>query len=162
MSKMTTAGVVAAFVLSVSVLMAQGTYPAPARGAAAPPADPTPMMVLLGSQGSVPITQRLPATTLHGTIIEISCFRTMGAGTVAAPEQVACAKAALAKANGVAGILTDGIGTFQLAGALTANNYAKLAPYLGKEVDLAGSEVYVSNNFSYHVFEATRMTPAKK
>jgi hypothetical protein len=120
------------------------------------------MMVLLGAQGLVPITQRLPATTLHGTIIEISCFRSMGAATVAAAEQVACAKAAIAKGTGVAGILTDGVGTFQLAGNLTATKFAKLVPYLGKEVDLTGSEVYVSNNFSYHVFEALKITPAKK
>jgi hypothetical protein len=120
------------------------------------------MTVLMGTRGIVPITQRLPPTTLHGTIIEISCFRTMGAATIAGAEQVACAKAALAKGSGVAGILTDGVGTFQLAGSLTANNYAKLAQYLGKDVDMTGSEVYVSNNFSYHVFEPTRMTPAKK
>jgi len=120
------------------------------------------MMVLMGPRGSVPITQRLPATTLHGTIIEISCFRTMGAATVAGADQIACAKAALAKGTGFAGILTDGVGTFQLAGSFTADNYAKLVPYLGKEIDMTGSEVYVSNNFSYHVFEATKVTPAKK
>jgi hypothetical protein len=158
MSKMTPAAAVAAGVLFATVLGAQGT--APARGAA--PASDVPMMVLLGAQGLVPITQRLPATTLHGTIIEISCFRSMGAATVAAAEQVACAKAAIAKGTGVAGILTDGIGTFQLAGNLTATKFAKLVPYLGKEVDLTGSEVYVSNNFSYHVFEALKITPAKK
>jgi hypothetical protein len=120
------------------------------------------MTVLMGPQGPVPITQRLPSTTLHGTIIEISCFRTMGAATVAGAEQIACAKAALAKGTGVAGILTDGIGTFQLAGNLTGSNFAKLVPYLGREVDMTGSEVYVSNNFSYHVFEALRIAPAKK
>jgi hypothetical protein len=119
-----------------------------------------PMTVLMGAQGSIPITQRLPVTTLHGSIIEISCFRTMGAATVAGAAQVACAKAALAKGTGVLGILTDGVGTFQLAGPFTASNYAKLAPLLGKDVALTGAEVYVSNNFSYHVFEATKLTPA--
>jgi hypothetical protein len=159
MSKMTTAGVAAGFVLSVSALTAQGTPPA--RGAS-PAQEAPPMMVLMGPRGPVPVTQRLPAMTLHGTIIEISCFRTMGAGTVASPEQVACAKAAITKGNGLVGILTDGIGTFQLGGSLTANNFAKLLPYLGKDVDMSGSEVYISNNFSYHVFEARTMTPAKK
>ena len=120
------------------------------------------MMVLMGPQGSVPITQRLPQTTLHGTIMEISCFRTMGAATVATAEHVTCAKAAIATGGGVLGILTDGVGTFQLAGNLTGSNFAKLVPYLSKEVDLTGSEVYVSNNFSYHVFEALKITPAKK
>jgi hypothetical protein len=147
------------FVLSMSVLIAQG--PPPSRGAAASQ-EAAPMSVLMGPRGPVPVTKRLEPTTLHGTIIEVSCFRTMGAATVASPEQIACAKAAIAKGNAMAGILTDGVGTFQLAGSLTANNYAKLVPYLGKDVDMSGAEVYISNNFSYHVFEATRMTPAKK
>jgi hypothetical protein len=145
----------------MSVLIAQGTPPS--RGAAsAPSQEAAPMMVLMGPRGPVPVTKRLEATTLHGTIIEVSCFRTMGAATVASAEQIACAKAAIAKGNAMAGILTDGVGTFQLGGSLTANNYAKLVPFLGKEVDMSGAEVYISNNFSYHVFEATRMTPAKK
>jgi hypothetical protein len=159
MSKMTAAGVVAGFVLSIPALVAQTGQPA--RDASAPQ-ESAPMMVLMGPRGPVPITQRLPPTTLHGTIIEISCFRTMGAASVASPEQITCAKAALAKGTGLAGILTDGIGTFQLAGTLTGSNFAKLVPYLGKDVDMSGSEVYVSNNFSYHVFEATKITPAKK
>ena len=74
---------------------------------------------------------------------------------------IACAKAAIAANSGIVGILTDGVGTFQLGGTLTANNYAKLVPSLGKEVDMSGAEVYISNNFSYHVFEATKITPAK-
>lgn len=164
MSKMTTAGVVAGVMLSVMVLMAQSIQPA--RGTS-PPQETAraqaalPMTVLMGPRGPVPVTKRLDPTTLHGTIIEISCFRTMGAATVANADQIACAKAALAKNTGVLGILTDGIGTFQLAGSLTANNFAKLVPYLGKEVDMTGSEVYISNNFSYHVFEPVKMTPAK-
>jgi hypothetical protein len=158
MSKMTTAAVMAASMLWATTLMAQGA--APARGVS--PTPETPMMVLMGPRGSIPITQRLPPTTLHGTVIEISCFRTMGAATVGAADQIACAKAAFAKATGVAGILTDGVGTFQLAGNLTASNFGKLIPYLGKEVDMTGSEVYVSNNFSYHVFEATKISAGKK
>ena len=158
MSKITAAAVFAGIVLSVTVLMAQYT-PQPARGASPPP-EAAPAMVLMGPRGLVPVTKRLETVTLHGTIIEVSCFRKMGAATVASPEQIACAKAAL-KGDGVAGILTDGVGTFQLGGSLTADNFAKLVPYLGKDVDMTGAEVYISNNFSYHVFEAMKMTPAK-
>jgi hypothetical protein len=148
-----------------TVLMAQ-SYP-PARSTSPPQEssraqEAAPMTVLMGPRGPVPVTKRLETTTLHGTIIEVSCFRTMGAATVASAEQVACAKAAIAKTTGIVGILTDGVGTFQLAGSFTANNFAKLVPYLGKDVDLSGAEVYISNNFSYHVFDAVRMTPAKK
>ena len=135
------------FTLFTAALMAQGTA--------------APMAVLFGPQGTVPITQRLASRTLSGTIVEVSCFRSMGAATAASPDQVACAKAALAK-GGMLGILTDGEGMYQLAGSLTASNFAKLAPYLGKQVDAAGSEVYVSNNFSYRVFETLKITPTKK
>jgi hypothetical protein len=169
MSKVTAAGVVASVMLlmtipimtipTMTVVMAQYA-PQPARGAS-PPQETAPAMVLMGPRGLVPVTKRLETTTLHGTIIDVSCFRKMGAATVASPEQVACAKASLAKGDGVAGILTDGVGTFQLGGSLTADNFAKLVPYLGKDVDVTGAEVYISNNFSYHVFEVVRMTPAK-
>ena len=128
-------------------LSAQGTAPA--------------MSVLFGPQGTVPVTQRLPSRTLSGTIVEVSCFRSMGAASVATAEQVACAKTALAK-GGMLGILTDGEGMYQIAGSLTAANFSKLAPYLGKQVDVTGSEVYVSNNFSYRVFETMKIAPAKK
>src|SRR5580692_12572930 len=117
MSKITAAAVFAGIVLSVTVLMAQYT-PQPARGASTPP-ESAPAMVLMGPRGLVPVTKRLETVTLHGTIIEVSCFRKMGAATVASPEQIACAKASLAKGDGVAGILTDGVGTFQLGGSLT-------------------------------------------
>jgi hypothetical protein len=130
-----------------TALLAQGSAP--------------PMAVLFGPQGMVPITQRLASRTLSGTIVEVSCFRTMGAATAASPDQVVCAKAALAK-GGMLGILTDGEGMYQLAGSLTAASFSKLAPYLGKQVDVSGSEVYVSNNFSYRVFETVKITPAKK
>ena len=157
MSKTTTAGFAAGLVLSISSAMAQ-TIP-PARGASTAQ-EPTTFTVLMGPRGPVPAFRRLDTTTIHGTIIEVSCFRKMGAATVASAEQIACAKAAIAANNGIVGILTDGVGTFQLGGTLTANNYAKLVPYLGKDVDMSGAEVYISNNFSYHVFEATKMTPA--
>jgi hypothetical protein len=133
--------------LCTAALMAQG------------PAAP--MTVLFGPQGTVPITQRLASRTLSGTIVEVSCFRSMGAATAASADQVVCAKSALAK-GGMLGILTDGEGMYQLAGSLTASNFSKLAPYLGKQVDVAGSEVYVSNNFSYRVFETLKITPTKK
>lgn len=141
------AAVLLVFAWCTTPLLAQGSAPA--------------MTVLFGPQGTVPVTQRLASRTLSGTIVEVSCFRSMGAASAASADQVACAKAALAK-GGMLGILTDGEGMYQIAGGLTAANFAKLAPYLGKQVDVAGSEVYVSNNFSYRVFETVKITPAKK
>ena len=159
MSKMTATVVVAGAMLLQAVLMAQT---APARGVSPAPASPsTTSTVLLPQQGMVPITDRLAPMTLHGTIVEISCFRAQGAATVSAPEQVACAKAAVARNAGVVAILTDGDGIFKLVGSLTAGNYAKFIPYLGKRVDMPGAEVVLSNNFDYHAFEAKAFTPAK-
>jgi hypothetical protein len=129
MSKLTVAGLAGGLVLSASVLMAQG-----------------------------PITDRLPPTTLHGTIVEVSCFRAKGAATVASADQIACAKAAMAK-DGVIGILSDGDGLFKIVGPLAASSAAKLVPYLGRNVDLAGAEVIISNNYDYRSFEGQRVTP---
>ena len=44
----------------------------------------------LSAQG--PVTNRMPATTMRGTIVEVTCFRQQGAATVGSAEQIACAK----------------------------------------------------------------------
>lgn len=148
--------------LLATVVVAQSAPPA--RGAAAVPVPNmgSPASVFWPPQGMVPITDRMSPSTLQGTIVEISCFRSKGAATVAAPDQVACAKAAVAKNSGVVGILTEGDGLYKLVGPLTANNYAKLVPMIGQRVDMPGSEVILSNNFDYKAFDAKSMTAARK
>jgi hypothetical protein len=154
--KSTGAQILAGLLLSGVMVMAQGS--APSRGAT-PSGAAT---VLVPPQGMVPITDRLPAATLQGVIVEVSCFRAKGAATVTSADQIACAKAALGKNTGTLGILTDGDGLFKIVGNLTATNYAKLVPYLGQRVDLVGSEVVISNNYDYHAFDAQKLTPSKK
>jgi len=139
----TASSVLLSFIVCAGALHAQGT-------------------VLVPMQGAVPVTNRLQPSTLQGTIVEISCFKTKGAATVSTPDQIACAKAALAKNTGVLGILTEGDGLFKLVGNLTANNYTKIAPSIGARVDVAGAEVVISNNYDYHAFEARTITPARK
>jgi hypothetical protein len=112
----------------------------------------------LAAQG--PITNRMPPTTMRGTIVEVTCFRQQGAATVGAPEQVACAKKRVAE-DGRLGILTEGDGLFQLTGAFSANKYAKLAPFIGQRVDVSGAEVVISNNYDYKSFEADRIARVK-
>ncbi|RPI49612.1 MAG: hypothetical protein EHM55_23370 [Acidobacteria bacterium] len=112
----------------------------------------------LSAQG--PITNRLPATTMRGTIVEVTCFRQQGAATVASPEQIACAKQRVA-ADGRLGILTEGDGLFQITGAFAAGKYAKLAPFIGQRVDVTGSEVIISNNYDYRNFEAEKIARVK-
>ena len=108
-----------------------------------------------------PVTNRLPPTTMHGVIVEVSCFRQQGAATVTSPEQIGCAKKRLAD-GGRLGILTDGDGMFQITGAFADNKYAKLASFIGKTVDATGSEVVISNNYDYKSFEPTKVVAAKK
>jgi hypothetical protein len=114
--------------------------------------------VALSAQG--PVTNRMPATTMRGTIVEVTCFRQQGAATVSSPEQIACAKKRVA-ADGRLGILTEGDGLFQITGALAANKFAKLAPYIGQRVDVSGAEVVISNNYDYRNFEAAKIAPVK-
>ena len=107
-----------------------------------------------------PITNRMAPTTMRGTIVEVTCFRQQGAATVSTPEQIACAKQRVSE-GGRLGILTEGDGLFQLTGALSANKYAKLAPFIGQRVDVSGTEVVISNNYDYKSFEAEKITRVK-
>jgi hypothetical protein len=107
-----------------------------------------------------PITNRMPATTMRGVIVEVSCFRQHGAATVSSPEQIACARKSVA-ADGRLGILTEGDGLFQITGPLAANKFAKLASYIGQRVDVSGAEVVISNNYDYRNFEAAKIAPVK-
>lgn len=113
----------------------------------------------LSAQG--PVTNRLPPTTMRGVIVEASCFRQLGAATVATPEQIACAKKRMAE-GGRLGILTEGDGLFQITGPLADNKYAKLGSYIGRTVEMSGAEVTISNNYDYRSFEAQKVTAAKK
>lgn len=107
-----------------------------------------------------PITNRMPPTTMRGTIVEVTCFRQQGAATVSTPEQIACAKKRVAE-GGRLGILTEGDGLFQVTGVFAANKYSKLAPFIGQRVDLSGAEVIISNNYDYRSFEAEKIARVK-
>jgi len=108
-----------------------------------------------------PVTSRMSATTMRGVIVEITCFRQQGAATVATPEQIACAKKRVAE-GGRLGILTEGDGLFQITGGFAENKFAKISPFIGKNVDLSGAEVVISNNYDYKSFEPSKIVPAKK
>ena len=114
--------------------------------------------VALSAQG--PITNRMPPTTMRGTIVEVTCFRQQGAATVSTPEQIGCAKKRAAE-GGRLGILTEGDGLFQITGGMSANNFAKLVPFIGQRVDLSGAEVIISNNYDYKSFEAEKIARVK-
>jgi hypothetical protein len=108
------------------------------------------------------VIERGKPTTLRGEVVEISCYQAKGieAGTGAA--HVACAKECAAKGRSL-GLLTEGDGLFRIVGDMTANNNAKLVPYLGQTVDVAGTQVLLSNTYDIRQnFDATAVTVAKK
>ena len=157
-TKMTAAWIVGGVMLSATALMAQGAPWLPqGEGSSSVRA----FSILYPPIGMIPAVERLKATTLQGPIIELSCFKQMGAATVASPEQMACAKAAVAAKSGVVGILSEMDGAFKLVGPLTANYYAKLVPLIGKKVDMPGAEILLSNNFDYRAYEPRSFTPVK-
>jgi hypothetical protein len=108
-----------------------------------------------------PITSRMPPTTMRGVIVEVTCFRQQGAATVATSEQIGCAKKRVAE-GGRLGILTEGDGLFQITGSFAENKFSKIAAFIGKNVDLSGAEVVISNNYDYKSFEPSKVVPAKK
>ena len=75
--------------------------------------------------------------TLRGEIVELSCFaKGVAQGTGAA--HVACAKECVQKGQAL-GILTEDDGLVKITGDYTANKYAKLVAFVGKQVELRGT-----------------------
>ena len=106
------------------------------------------------------VISRMPAATMRGTVVEVSCFRQQGAATAASPEQIACAKKRVADGGRLA-ILTEGDGLFLVTGSFAAKGFARLVPFVGQRVDMSGSEVVISNNYDYRSFEAERIEQVK-
>jgi hypothetical protein len=77
--------------------------------------------------------------TLKGEIVEVSCFTKLGVVKSSGDAHVACAKDCVSKGQPL-GILTDGDGLVKITGDFTANNYEKLVPYIGKQVEVRGTD----------------------
>jgi hypothetical protein len=107
------------------------------------------------------VTNRLAAATMRGTVVEVTCFRQLGAATVGTPEQIGCAKKRVAE-GGRLGVLTEGDGLFQIAGSFSSNKYAKLVQFIGQRVDMTGAEVVISNNYDYRSFDAEKIVAVRK
>ena len=77
----------------------------------------------------------------------------MGAATISSPDQVACAKDALAKKTGMVGILTEGDGMFKLVGPLTATISRSSSRSSASVWTCPERKWYCRTTSSYHVFE---------
>ena len=108
------------------------------------------------------VIERGKPMVLRGEVVEISCYQAKGIEAGTGVAHVACAKECAAKGRSL-GLLTEGDGLFRIVGGITANNNAKLVPYLGQTVDLSGTQVLLSNTYDIRQnFDATAVTVAKK
>ena len=76
--------------------------------------------------------------TVRGEIVEVSCYTKLGVDKSTGAAHVACAKDCLSKGQALA-ILTDGDGLLKITGDYAANKYAKLAAYIGRQVEMTGT-----------------------
>ena len=76
--------------------------------------------------------------TVRGEIVEVSCYTKLGIEKSTGAGHVACAKECVGKGQPLA-ILTDGDGLLKITGDYAAEKFAKLLPYVGRQVELTGT-----------------------
>lgn len=76
--------------------------------------------------------------TVRGEIVEVSCYTKLGIEKSTGAGHAACAKECAAKGQPLA-ILTDGDGLLKITGDYADGKYAKLLPYVGRQVELTGT-----------------------
>lgn len=100
-----------------------------------------------------PVIKRSAPMTMTGEIVDISCYKSKGVAEGTGAKHVDCAKVCILEKGAQVGILTDGDGLFKLWGPITANNYAKVMPLIGQQVEVTGTEVTLSNNYDLRSFD---------
>jgi hypothetical protein len=76
--------------------------------------------------------------TVQGEIVEVSCYTKLGIEKSTGAAHTACAKECAAKGQPLA-ILTDGDGLLKITGDYAAEKYAKLLPFVGRQVQVTGT-----------------------
>lgn len=100
-----------------------------------------------------PVINRSKPMTMTGEIVDMSCYKAKGVAGGTGAAHADCAKICILEKGAQVGVLTDGDGLFKIWGAMTANKYAKLLPYLGQQVEITGTEVVLSNNYDARSFD---------
>ena len=100
-----------------------------------------------------PVIKRGAPMTLTGEIVDISCYKQKGVAGGTGAAHVECAKLCILQKDAAVGILSDGDGLFKIWGTMARDKYAKLMPYIGQTVEIAGSEVTLSNNYDVRSFD---------
>ena len=76
--------------------------------------------------------------TVRGEIVEVSCYTKLGIEKSTGAAHIACAKECAGKGQPLA-ILTDGDGLLKITGDYAADKYAKLLPYVCRQVEVTGT-----------------------
>jgi hypothetical protein len=100
-----------------------------------------------------PVIKRSAPLTYTGEIVDISCYKSKGVAGGTGAAHVDCAKICILEKGAQVGVLTDGDGLFRIWGAMAADKYAKVLPYLGQQVEITGTEVTLSNNYDVRSFD---------
>jgi len=116
-------------------------------------------VALLGAQE--PVIKRSPPLTYTGEIVDISCYKSKGVAGGTGAAHAACAKICVLEKGATVGILTDGDGLFKVWGAMAADKYAKVMPYIGQTVEVTGTEVTLSNNYDVRSFDVQTIKRSK-
>jgi hypothetical protein len=95
------------------------------------------ILVIAAAALSVGVHAQQPLT-VRGEIVEVSCYTKLGIEKSTGAAHAACAKECAAKGQPLA-ILTDGDGLLKITGDYAADKYAKLVPYVGRQVEVTGT-----------------------
>lgn len=115
------------------------------------------MTGILVMAGLITISAQEPMT-VRGEIVEVSCYFKLGVEKSTGAGHVPCAKDCVSKGQPL-GILTDGDGLIKITGDFSANKYAKLIGYIGRQVELTGtSDRYLDYSRAIRVAKLTPIT----
>jgi hypothetical protein len=117
-------------------------------------------MALLVAAGLTTPSAQQPLT-VRGEIVEASCYTKLGVDKSTGAAHVACAKDCVSKGQALA-ILTDGDGLLKITGDYAANKYAKLTPYIGRQVEMTGTpDRYLDYSRAIRVTKVAPITAPK-
>lgn len=119
------------------------------------------MAAQAGLTAQDPVISRSAPMTLSGEIVDITCYKQKGVAAGTGAEHVACAKDCVLNKGAALGILSDGDGLFRIWGAMAADKYAEVMPYVGQTVTITGTEVVLSNNYDVRSFDLQTIKTAK-
>ena len=95
------------------------------------------ILIVAGVAMSAGVHTQQPLT-VRGEIVEVSCYTKLGIEKSTGAAHAACAKECAGKGQPLA-ILTDGDGLLKITGDYAADKYAKLLPYVGRQVEVTGT-----------------------